>query len=471
MDKRILLVNTSFPRNPDRKYSAFGFPLGLMQIEASLRRAGYCPYFVDPQTHVNHESMILNILSKKPVFVGMSTYLGENLINAMEISAKIRAVNPAIPIVWGGPFASSAPEICFEQAEVDYVVMGMGEDSAVKLANYLSIADSVLDTTNICFKRDGKISLGTLYRFYGELDNLPLPDLRLWEVGVRRMQAIPIMSSRGCPRRCNFCYNSFVTKSKYLLRSPESVLAEMNRWAVYFDIREFHFVDDNFLIDPKRSAVILNAVRDRGWKISRLMAHLNDFRDEIMPLLHATTRSVIMCIESASPRMQKMLNKCLDLEKALELIKTLSHQSIGFTTAFMFGLPTETDDDIRASVEMASRIRDINGKNLCMCYIYAPQPQDMIVNGNGLRGKIDFSLAVVGNVEVIPVFPNNKIELRLRPWMSEEDRTFYLDFVPVWFSHFGMKRDRRLTAGQVGEVYARSPRIRRLFEGINLPVH
>ena len=465
----VLLINTSFRKNPTSGYSTFGPPMGLLAIASSLRTHGYAVELIDPQIDSDYLEHMRTALKKSPLFVGMSTYLGENIKHAIELSAIIKKEQPKLPLVIGGPLASSIPEIFFKQMPVNYIVMGSGEDTVVKLADALRVSKDPKKLSYISYMCGDELTVGEMPLFEGRLDDLPQPDFGFWEKGISILKSIPIITSRGCKRGCAFCYNTFNGKGAYFLRSPENVIKEMEHWAGRFNIKKFRFFDDNFLLDPQRALTILDEMAKRGWKTERMFGHLNEF-DHVTPeQLSATTKQIIMCIESASPRIQKILNKRLDLEKALQLIERITAQKIQFITAFMFGIPTETDKDIRLSIELAERLRTMKKNILSMCYIYAPQPKDAIVRKRLKPDQhIEYSLDAVSEVEVVPVPPDNKIDLRLRPWMNAEDQEFYLDFVQVWQYHFA---NHRAPEFNVAGIYKKNERIRNLFDGIGHPHH
>lgn len=462
----VLLVNTSYRENPDSQYSTFGPPMGLLAIASALKADGYAVELIDPQIHADYQERLRTALGKPQLFVGMSTYLGENIKHALEISRLIKREKPELPLVLGGPLASSIPEIFFREMPVDYIVMGAGEVTVVRIADALKMSGDPLSIPNISYMRNGKVTAGELFVFEGCLDDLPLIDLEEWGGGIPALDSIPLITSRGCRRGCAFCYNTFTGKKKYYLRSAESVISEMERWYRRFNISTFQFFDDNFLLDPGRALAILDEMARRNWKVARLFGHLNEF-DRVSPeQLTGSVTWIVMCIESASVRIQKLLNKPINIGKALDLIERIAAQEIAFITAFMFGLPTETDEDIRLSIELADRIRSIKETNISMCYIYAPQPKDGIVSQLGPDNHIEFTLDALSEVEVVPVPPDNKLDLRLRPWMSNEDRSFYLDFVQVWQYHFAHHEDPGF---DLSRIYAGNERVRSLFRNIAPP--
>jgi anaerobic magnesium-protoporphyrin IX monomethyl ester cyclase len=466
VNNKVLLVNTSFRGNRQSAYSTFGPPMGLLAIASSLKTHGYSVQLIDPQIDPDYLNNLESALEKKQLFIGMSTYLGENIKHAVEMSRMIKRKTPETPLVLGGPLASSIPAVFLRQMPVNFIVMGPGEATVVRLADALRTSTEPRSLSHISYMDKDEVTIGEMPLFEGNLDDLPQPDLELWQQGISHMNSIPIITSRGCRRGCSFCYNTFNGRRAYFLRSPENVIGEMERWSRRFNISKFQFFDDNFLLDSTRALTILHEMARRKWRVERLFGHLNEFDGVAPEQLSGVADLVVMCIESASPRIQKILNKRLDLEKALAVIKRITDQKIHFITAFMFGLPSETDDDIRLSIECAEKIRRISDNTISMCYIYAPQPKDAIVGSLSEGQHIEFSLDAVSEVEVVPVPPDNKIDLRLRPWMTFADKQFYLDLVQVWQYHFAHRDHPSL---DLGYIYSRNERVRNLFRNVSLP--
>jgi len=473
MMENVLLINTSFPRTA-RKYSAFGPPLGILAIASALAEAGYEVTLIDPQLEEDYPGRIDEALRHGPLFVGMSSYFGCNLRNGVELAARVKSASASTPLVWGGPLASALPEVCIEQAQVDYVVRGPGESVVVELAAALQNGDrkALQAHPHIAMRLpDGRIKQGENFVFDGNLDELPRIDLSFWKEGVARLGFVPMITSRGCPRQCSFCYNTFTGKGKYMLRSAESVLAEMQHLHEMTQCGHFMFMDDNFLIDEDRAMTIIEAAKANNWEITRLYAHLTDFRPRVLQEICDQRIQTTMCIESGSRRIRRILRKGLNIDRALALIEELALARVPFITAFMFGIPSETDWDIRQSIEVAARIRTImSDKATIMFYLYAPQSGDQIVAEHGWRDKIEFSLDALSTVEMVPVPPDDKIDLRLRPWMDDSDAAFYRALAQVWFYYFSRDFRNRNPAFSPDRFFSRNRRLAALFEGIEAPV-
>ncbi|WP_027388947.1 B12-binding domain-containing radical SAM protein [Chrysiogenes arsenatis] len=467
----ILLINTSYPLL-QREYSSFGPPLGILSIASALLESGFKVTFVDPQVQPDYDDIIESSLIRGPLFVGMSAYLGENIQNALRFTRKVKNGYPEIPVVWGGPVASSLPENCIIEGGADYTVIGAGESTVVQLAHFIQNGDleSIRQHQHISVAlSNGTIKKGTNYTFCGDLDDLPAIRLDLWEKGIERYRHIPIITSRGCPHRCAFCYNTFAAKGKFFLRSGKSVICEMHYWHNKFNISNFVFMDDNFLLDEARSIEIFQAAFEYGYKIGRVYGHLNNFTPSIQDILCQNKISVTMCIESGSHKIRQLLNKNINIDKALKLIQKFTSFGINFTTAFMFGLPTEDDNDIRQSIEVAAQVKQLScGKANSMFYLYAPQPDDKIIIDTNQKEGIDFSLAVLSRVEVVPVPPTNFIDLRMRPWMTDDDSEFYLALTQLWLYYFTNQFRITFKDFDPQEILSAFPRLKRLFSGLTL---
>lgn len=465
----VVLINTLFPTKRRSFFHQFNPPLGLLAIATPLIKAGFEVDLLDPQIEDGHMKHIEEAVSKGVLFVGMTTSMGANLINAVEISRIIKNIAPETPIIWGGPLATSAPALCLRESPVDYVVMGMGEETVVHIAKTLQESGDVKQLPHVSHRTNGGEKIADIYFFNRDLDELDYPELTLWEKGIRRMGAIPILSSLGCPRNCAFCYNkTFNGRVQWAARSADHVLGEMAHWAATFDIDNFQFVDDNFLVDADRACTILTESKKRGYKIGQIIGNMHDFKPEVLECIHDYIAHVNFSIESASLKIQKLLNKPIELDRAIALICELIEKGVEqVATNFMFGLPTETDEDIRANIEMAVKIRDINSTVRMVPHIYTPQPKDDILPQFDFYDKIRFSIDDLSYADMTP----NRAQILLqeiRPWLRSDDIQFYLDLVLVWFYHFDHVV-RSCQAIDVQDILARDKRLATLFADVPMP--
>lgn len=150
----------------------------------------------------------------------------DNFERAKEHSRRYQQNN--IPVILGGIFPSSAPEIA--ELYADSVCIGEAEPVWKKILH---------DAGNGGLKKR--------YRWNDEypVEMIPRPK---WEsIDIKKyLYTNVITTSRGCPFSCEFCYNSCVYMKKKFRRRPVSViLEEIGR----LDTKQVLFVDDNFIGD------------------------------------------------------------------------------------------------------------------------------------------------------------------------------------------------------------------------------
>jgi radical SAM superfamily enzyme YgiQ (UPF0313 family) len=123
--------------------------------------------------------------------------------------------------------------------------------------------------------------------------------------------------------------------------------------------KEFEIVDDCFNLDRERMYAIFKGIRD---KLGKTKLHFPNgvradmLEPEDMPLFkQAGTVSVVFAIETSSPRLQKMIHKNLNIEKATRAINASVEAGIYSSGYFMLGFPTETYEEASDTIDFAAR--------------------------------------------------------------------------------------------------------------------
>jgi radical SAM superfamily enzyme YgiQ (UPF0313 family) len=168
----------------------------------------------------------------------------------------------------------------------------------------------------------------------------------------QRLQGV-LVTSRGCPYRCTYCFQT--SRAPVRMRSAENVFGEIEQLAREHGVRDFYLVDDVFNLSRKRALdLCAQLVRARlgarlyfvnGLRLDRCDHELLD------RMVEAGTVWVTFGIETAHPRIARLIRKELDLERARDVIAYSQSLGIAVNLDTMFGFPTETPEEARATLD------------------------------------------------------------------------------------------------------------------------
>lgn len=343
-------------------------PMGLLYMGATLKEAGHEPRIHD--CAIDHKDLHMlkrTITDWKPDFIGISIIISE-LEETKKIMGIICDLMPDVSVIFGGPWPSANPEESIKTFGADFVVVGEGElvfPELIDSINHGLPTDSIM---GIASRVNGNVKINprkTLTE--DELNALPFP---AWELlnhdiyakmrsmpGAGRRPYMAIITSRGCPYQCAYCHQTM--GKVFRKRSAESVISEMEELRFRHGFNEFEILDDCFNLDRKRMHAILSGVKDR---IKDARLHFpNALRSDVLEpqdmalFKQAGTVTAHFAIETSSPRLQKLINKNLNIEKASRAIDAAVEAGIYSTGYFMIGFPTETFEEACATVEFAVR--------------------------------------------------------------------------------------------------------------------
>jgi len=199
------------------------------------------------------EVVVDQIVNSKPDLVGFSV-VSDIYGWACEVAQEVKKrIN--VPVIFGGIHPSSVPEIVIAEDFVDYVCVGEGEEALLDLMSALERKQDTTKIKNIWAKKNGQVIDNPLRSLTANLDEFPFPDKELFYRHYPGFKSsYNIITARGCPFKCSFCYNSLILKKygmSYLRqRSVDNVLAELKEAKKKFGIKRVFFVDDMFAYDP-----------------------------------------------------------------------------------------------------------------------------------------------------------------------------------------------------------------------------
>jgi len=336
----ILLIHPPFPYNKNMiNQSGINMSLGLAVLASYIREKMKNVYIEILDAHaldIPIDKIVEKAISFPWDVIGLS-YLTAQANNAYEISKSIKNFRKDAVIVHGGVHPTCVYQEAVEYA--DYVVVGEGEETFLELLKNLRNKKKIRKIKGLAFKEDGKLVKTPEREFIKNLDEIPFPAFDLLpmqryftQVGENIMHVvggprIPIMASRGCPYNCTYCVSPILWKRIVRWRSPENVVEEIEKWIKEYRVRNFHFWDDNLLLNAewvKRFCeLIISKKLSIRWTGLTRASHIN--RDQKLLELMAKSGCVgiEIGVESANPKVLLAVKKG---ETVSEVVKAAMNQ-------------------------------------------------------------------------------------------------------------------------------------------------
>lgn len=155
-------------------------------------------------------------------------------------------------IVLGGHGASGAPQYFLNVTGADYVVVGEGEDAFHQICT-------------------GEVSSGIVTgNIVEDLDSIPFPYLdgipiehyvKSGYLTQTQDRGMSMISSRGCPYHCNFCYRLM---PGHRFRSPQNVAEEIKKYKMDYGINFIWFWDELWMASQERVREMCEAIKPLG---------------------------------------------------------------------------------------------------------------------------------------------------------------------------------------------------------------
>lgn len=373
-----------------------GFPpIGIMSLSAVLKRAGHeCVMFDQANPETPNDVIIEAIRRQQPALVGLSFLSTTSYPYAKILAREIRAANPKVKLAFGGVFASlNAPLVKQQCPEVDFVCRGDGEQLLLDLLDHLDDPSGVASVT---WAKDGQVVENPNRAPERNLDQWPFPDRESLKLDFIESMPLDVpcvlslerfttmQTSRGCPWSCVFCDIPVFNEGKWRSRTPQHVvdefrhLQELGYGAVYF-------VDDHFLLQPKRIESICKGINDAGVTIQwGCEGRVDSVAQHLFPAMaKAHCRTLMFGIESGSQKMLDRLRKEQTLAEVETAVTNAKRAGIEIVHGFfVVGSPDETVEDMKATFDFASRLPlDTFGFNRLCVYRGTPLWHEYVKRG------------------------------------------------------------------------------------------
>lgn len=359
----VLLINPGWmirEGNIWKKISGSMPPLGIAYIASYLSGKSVNVRIIDVQAEKLPVEALLDSVKASPDFIGI-TATTMTVKSGLETASLCRSRFPGSKLVMGGVHPTIMPEDVLKSPDIDFVIRGEGEKPFYELIS----GGDIRAIKGLSYKKEGGFIHNPDGALVEDLDTLPFPAYNMLPVrnyipalgSYKRLPAISIITTRGCPGKCTFCLGSYLG-GRVRMHSTRYIIDEIKMLIRDYGIREISFYDDTFTAYKNKvrefCSIIIAEKIDIVWSC---FARVDFVDGDILTLMkEAGCHQIMYGIESGCDEILRNIKKRTSLEKAVEVVALTKKIGIECRAAFMLGNPGETLQTMRQTLDFSKKL-------------------------------------------------------------------------------------------------------------------
>ena len=357
-------------------------------------------------SHYRHFGLSFPELSREiqnshPDLIGISVNFTPYFDMALATARLCTSIFPNVPIVAGGHHATAAPERVLQSGPFDFVILGEGEQRILQLIRSISDNDFSLikKIDGIAYREHDRVIITPITSYIDDLDHLPI-------LNIKNDPAL-LITSRGCPKNCNFCSIAKVMGKKVRFRSIEAVIQEIET-GIKNGVRKFDFEDDHLTINQDRARQLLNEIITRfghyGLTLSAMNGLMADtLDDELIQLMKlAGFEWLNIPLVSGSPEIQNKIDRNQSDRHFLNVVAWAQTYGLKIVAYLILGLPEDRPDQMIDDVIFLAGLPVLIGPSL-----FYPPPGSATFNNCIDRGYISGTDYALYRSSAVPLETEN----------------------------------------------------------------
>jgi radical SAM superfamily enzyme YgiQ (UPF0313 family) len=360
-------MTTAPPRNSPWGTGKKVPPLGLSYLAATLEKEGFDVEILDNyllEKPIDYIKQRVSDINPKMVGITCSSVTYQQSI---ETAKAIKEIHPSCKVVMGGPHPSCMPESMLTHPEIDYVVLGEGEQALVELSKSIlkENTKNVKNVPNLAYRENGKI-VKTPLRFIDNLDQVPyaarhLLPIHLYDRTIEFLEVTPVDTMniiRGCPYECIWCNVNQIFGKKARSFSPQRVIGEVNYLVSEYGTKGIYFVGDLFTLYKDKTEKICELIKKYKLDIEWVCDTRVDLvsRELLRTMRDAGCKTIWFGVESGSPKILKKIKRGFNFQQVEKAFRLCKQERINTACSFMLGIPGETLRDMEATLKFAKKL-------------------------------------------------------------------------------------------------------------------
>ena len=298
-----------------------------------------------------------------------------NMDGAGAIVRELKAIDPSIPVAFGGLHPSALPEQTILEESCEYVIQGEGFYTYPLLIDALKQGVETPKINGLWYLEDGSVVSNQRPDIMKDLSALSMPSWDLLPMEKyrahnwhcfddieNRSPYYPLFTSIGCPFRCSFCcINALFGQRTIRYRPIAQVISELDLVVNKYGIKNIKLIDEMFAMNENRVSEFCDAVIERNYDLNIwAYARVDTVTERMLEKMKkAGINWVAYGFESGSSRVIDDVGKGYSLRNIEKVVEMTSAQGIYICANFIFGLP---EDDYDTMNETLKLMLDINAE-------------------------------------------------------------------------------------------------------------
>jgi radical SAM superfamily enzyme YgiQ (UPF0313 family) len=388
---KILLISVNRERMPSPV-----FPLGLAYLARKLREKGYRIEVMDLCFSQDVPVDLKHVLQRfEPDLIGISLRNLDNLTYPTSISY-LKEVEEVIQVcsqssrsklVIGGSGYSLAPKELLEHLDIDYGIVGEGEEMLSSLVDSLEKKLPISPSPYLLIKER---PLPPLVRS-AQVSYLSTPDRTLFNTRryLEEGGMLNLQTKRGCPFSCIYCTYPLLEGKKVRLREVDEVIAEIRYLIQEQETDYIYFVDDIFNYPISFAEKLCQRMAEEKLKV-KWSAFVNPgfLKEDLLKWMkEAGCTGIEFGTDSGSDRMLKNYRKSFTIEDVVQASQLCSKLNVNHCHYLLFGGPGEDGETIEESFQLMDQLNPTAVIAMLGVRIYPETELEQISLSQGVIGK------------------------------------------------------------------------------------
>ena len=305
------------------------------------------------------------------------------ILPAIQMASKIKKKNK-LPIIVGGPIATTNPYDIIKYKTIDYVVVGEGEYSLPYLIANMG-SDERLKEVDVLFRKNNSIIRGMNNKLidYDSYDIIPAYELMPKEKDILFINYgkvfIPCEAGRGCAFRCAFCCSDTIWQRKVKFFNISLVKKQIEAIQKRYNNATIYFTCDNLIYNNALVEKICHLMTSKGlkWQCRGRL----DIDCNYSQMHNAGCEMMMVGIESAQQKTWTKIHKGVFPKDLLERVTKITNSGIGVTASYIIGFPFEDDDDMLNTICNAFQIAKCENSDVTI-HALTPLPLTQLYQEN-----------------------------------------------------------------------------------------